>query len=72
MSRPFPQNWQEYICNKTGYIKDYVVVYVADKECKPLKILGKEKNARQKSNCHKGSKRAETYMGRTQAESMRV
>ena len=31
MSRPFPQNWQKYICNNTGYIKDYVVVYVADR-----------------------------------------
>ena len=28
--------------------KDYVVVYVADRECKPLKILGKEKKAWQK------------------------
>ena len=48
MSRLFPQNWQKYICNNTGYIKDYVVVYVADRECKPLKILGKEKIAWQK------------------------
>ena len=39
---------QKYICNNTGYIKDYVVVYVADRECKPLKILGKEKKAWQK------------------------
>ena len=29
-------------------VKDYVVVYVADRECKPLKILGKEKKAWQK------------------------
>lgn len=48
MSRPFPPNWQKYICNNTGYIRDYVVVYVADRECKPLKILGKEKIAWQK------------------------
>ena len=48
MSRPFPPNWQKYICNNTGYIKDYVVVYVADRECKPLKMLGKEKKAWQK------------------------
>lgn len=46
--KTFSQNWQKYICNNTGYIKDYVVVYVADRECKPLKILGKEKKAWQK------------------------
>lgn len=47
-------------------------MYVADRECKPLKILGKEKKAWQKSDCHKGSKSAETYTGRTQAESVRI
>ena len=46
--KTFSPNWQKYICNNTGYIRDYVVVYVADRECNPLKILGKEKKAWQK------------------------
>ena len=46
--KTFSPELAKYICNNTGYIRDYVVVYVADRECNPLKILGKEKKAWQK------------------------